>query len=88
MGIVTSFCLIFYVGGIDGYTSFSFLGSFTISSNLEALAPPFVANTAVIAAVVVVLPWSTCPMVPILTWGLVLSNLDLPFLIFLSFNLN
>jgi ribosomal protein L14 len=26
------------------------------------------------AAVRVVLPWSTCPMVPILTWGLVRSN--------------
>jgi len=35
------------------------------------------ANTFVIAAVKVVLPWSTCPMVPILQCGLVLSNLAL-----------
>jgi hypothetical protein len=32
-------------------------------------------STFVIAAVRVVLPWSTCPMVPILQCGLVLSNL-------------
>ena len=34
-----------------------------------------VARTFVIAAVRVVLPWSTWPMVPMLQWGLVLSNL-------------
>ena len=36
-----------------------------------------VARTFVIAAVRVVLPWSTWPMVPMLQWGLVLSNLAL-----------
>jgi hypothetical protein len=30
----------------------------------------------VIAAVKVVLPWSTCPMVPMLTWGFVRWNFD------------
>ena len=32
-------------------------------------------STLVIAAVSVVLPWSMCPMVPMLTCGLVRSNL-------------
>jgi len=32
--------------------------------------------------VVVVLPWSTWPMVPTLTWGLVLSNFCLAILSF------
>jgi hypothetical protein len=36
-------------------------------------------STVVIAAVSVVLPWSTCPIVPTLTCGLVRSNL--PFAI-------
>src|SRR3954466_6787896 len=34
-------------------------------------------STLVIAAVSVVLPWSMCPMVPMLTCGLVRSNLAL-----------
>ena len=34
----------------------------------------------VIAAVKVVLPWSTWPMVPMLQWGLLLSNLALAIL--------
>src|SRR3954454_3312434 len=34
-------------------------------------------RTLVIAAVSVVLPWSMCPMVPMLTCGLVRSNLAL-----------
>jgi hypothetical protein len=37
-------------------------------------AHPFVARTFVIAEVNVVFPWSTCPIVPILTCGFVLSN--------------
>ena len=49
-------------------------GALSISSNLVAFALPSCANTAVIAAVVVVLPWSTCPMVPMFTWGFVRSN--------------
>jgi hypothetical protein len=34
----------------------------------------------VIAAVNVVLPWSTCPIVPMLQWGLDLSNFSLDIL--------
>ena len=34
------------------------------------LAPPDLASTDVIAAVSVVLPWSTCPIVPTFTFGL------------------
>ena len=40
-------------------------------------------NVFVIAAVNVVLPWSTCPIVPILTCGLFLSNLALAILKYL-----
>src|ERR1700757_3172164 len=41
-------------------------------------APPFIsAITLVSAAVSVVLPWSTCPIVPTFTCGLVRSNFPL-----------
>ena len=40
-------------------------------------ASPLAAWMRVIAAVSVVLPWSTCPMVPTFTWGLVRSNFAL-----------
>ena len=39
-----------------------------------ALALPCSASTLVMAAVSVVLPWSTWPMVPMLTWGFVRLN--------------
>ena len=35
----------------------------------------FIARTLVMAAVRVVLPWSTCPIVPTFTCGLLRSNL-------------
>src|SRR6266545_2247945 len=38
---------------------------------------PFSAEILVSAAVSVVFPWSTCPIVPTFTWGLVRSNLAL-----------
>src|SRR6185312_2144595 len=38
------------------------------------VAPPVSANTFVMAAVSVVLPWSTCPIVPTLQCGLFRSN--------------
>ena len=41
-------------------------------------ASPFFAWIFVIAAVSVVLPWSTCPIVPTFTCGLVRSNFALP----------
>src|SRR5574338_966692 len=41
-------------------------------------APPFCASTFVIAAVSVVLPWSTCPIVPTFTCGFERSNFSLP----------
>ncbi len=49
-------------------------GALSIWSYPFASAPPAFAKVLVIAAVNVVLPWSTWPMVPTLTWGLVLSN--------------
>ena len=45
------------------------------SKSTAALPATLAARVFVIAAVRVVLPWSTCPMVPILQCGLVLSNL-------------
>src|SRR5215470_18212582 len=41
------------------------------------VAPPVSASTLVIAAVSDVLPWSTCPIVPILQCGLFRSNFAL-----------
>src|SRR3990167_1058581 len=40
-------------------------------------AQPFDAHTMVSAAVSVVFPWSTCPMVPTFTWGFFRSNFSL-----------
>ena len=46
-----------------------------LSKSVAVLPATLAANTLEIAAVKVVLPWSTCPMVPILQCGFVLSNL-------------
>src|SRR5512133_2853848 len=43
-------------------------------------ASPFDAQYLVIAAVSVVFPWSTCPMVPTFTCGLLRSNFSLPMI--------
>ncbi len=51
-------------------------GALSIWSYAVKLAPPSSANTFVIAAVNVVFPWSTCPIVPILQCGFVRSNLS------------
>src|SRR5438132_14157439 len=48
-----------------------------MSSYFFTSPPNFAASTAVIAAVSVVFPWSTCPIVPTFTCGLVRSNLPL-----------
>src|SRR5688572_1867243 len=49
-------------------------GALSIWSNDTVWARPFLAWIEVIAAVSVVLPWSTCPMVPTFTCGFVRSN--------------
>src|SRR5947209_19602655 len=49
-------------------------GALSIESNARNCASPFSASTFVIAAVSVVFPWSTCPIVPTLTCGFVRSN--------------
>src|SRR5687768_7432072 len=49
-------------------------GALSIWSNATVWARPFFAWIEVIAAVSVVLPWSTCPMVPTFTCGFVRSN--------------
>src|SRR4051812_47235520 len=54
-------------------------GAASIWSYAFASPPYFFDSTCVIAAVSVVLPWSTCPIVPTFTCGLVRSNL--PFAI-------
>ena len=54
-------------------------GAASIWSYALASPPNLLASTDVIAAVSVVLPWSTCPIVPTFTCGLVRSNL--PFAI-------
>src|SRR2546425_9833544 len=52
-------------------------GALSIWSNATNSASPFLAWIFVIAAVNVVFPWSTCPMVPTFTCGLVRSNFAL-----------
>src|SRR4030067_220896 len=49
-------------------------GALSIWSNGTKLAMFLSDATFVIAAVSVVLPWSTWPIVPTFTWGFVLSN--------------
>src|SRR5207244_3777939 len=48
--------------------------AFATWSYVTYVASPFSAATFVSAAVNVVLPWSTCPIVPTFTWGFVRSN--------------
>src|SRR5262245_33220546 len=57
-------------------------GAASIWSYALASPPNLAASTDVMAAVSVVLPWSTCPIVPTFTCGLVLTNL--PFAIEVS----
>src|SRR5215208_3929182 len=52
-------------------------GALSIWSNGVKSAQPLSAKVLVIAAVSVVLPWSTCPIVPTFTCGLVRSNFAL-----------
>ncbi len=52
-------------------------GALSIWSNATFCANPLFAWIVVIAAVSVVLPWSTCPIVPTFTCGFVRSNLAL-----------
>jgi hypothetical protein len=74
VGVVAVGRLVLDVGGVDGDAAgFFFRGG---------IDPNLAAKTVVIAAVKVVLPWSTWPIVPTLTCGLVRSNL--PFAIFNS----
>src|SRR3990172_12728281 len=50
-------------------------GALSILSKVLTSENPLRLNTIVMAAVRVVLPWSTCPIVPTFTCGLVRSNL-------------
>src|SRR5258706_6090909 len=52
-------------------------GALSIWSYARKVAPPDFASTLVMAAVSVVLPWSTWPIVPMLTCGLLRSNFSL-----------
>ena len=58
-------------------------GATSILSKSTFLASPKSDKTLEIAAVVVVFPWSTCPIVPMFTWGLLLSNFSLAILSYL-----
>src|SRR6516165_4476532 len=56
-------------------------GALSIWSYAVNWASPCFDSTLVIAAVSVVFPWSTCPIVPTFTWGFVLSNFSLLILL-------
>ena len=61
-------------------------GALSMSSKLVAFVPvPASDSTFVMAAVSVVLPWSTWPMVPMLTCGLFRSNFALAMFFLVSF---
>src|SRR3954452_19911590 len=49
-------------------------GALSIEAKLRNSASPLIASVFVIAAVSVVFPWSTCPIVPTLMCGFVRSN--------------
>src|SRR6476620_6894013 len=61
-------------------------GAASISSYFLASPPNLADSTVAIAAVRVVLPWSTWPIVPTLTCGLVRSNLPFAILLILQKN--
>jgi hypothetical protein len=62
-------------------------GALSISSKLRTSVPCISDNTFVIAAVKVVFPWSTWPIVPMLQCGLFLTNfsVDLTYIPPISF---
>src|SRR5947207_8962637 len=61
-------------------------GAASIWSYALASPPNFAARIVVIAAVSVVLPWSTCPIVPTFTCGFVRSNFALAMISSLAFH--
>src|ERR1700747_1215071 len=63
-----------------------FSGAASIWAYALASPPNSLLSTVVIAAVSVVFPWSTWPIVPTFTCGLVLSNLGLDILRILRFH--
>src|SRR6266568_6411632 len=56
-------------------------GALSMESKARKSAPPCSDRYLVIAAVRVVLPWSTCPIVPTFTCGLLRSNFCLAMVI-------
>jgi hypothetical protein len=76
VGVVAVGRLVLNVGGVDGDAA-----RFFFRSCVDLVIGFGGAKTVVMAAVSVVLPWSTWPIVPTLTWGLVRVNFSLPILI-------
>jgi hypothetical protein len=74
--VVTGSRRILHVCGVDGDTALFFLGCVIDGIEAALLDRPFSASTVVIAAVSVVLPWSTWPIVPMLTCGLSLLKVS------------
>jgi hypothetical protein len=56
-------------------------GALSILSKERSCACPCNASVLVIAAVKLVLPWSTCPIVPTFTCGFVRANFCFPILL-------
>ena len=59
-------------------------GALSIWSYAVYVAPPVFAKILVIAAVSDVLPWSTCPIVPMMQCGLFRSNFAFVMVVFLA----
>ena len=84
MGIVTVFRLILHVRRVNRDSSFFFFRCLVYLLIIQegTLSGLCSESTFVIAAVVVVFPWSMWPIVPMLIWGFVLSNFCLAILIY------
>src|SRR5579884_1357449 len=63
-------------------------GALSMLSKGRKSAPPCSASVFVIAAVSVVLPWSMCPIVPTLIWGLLRSNFCFAIASLISYSLS
>ena len=76
VGVVTGCGLVLHVRDVDGDPALDLLGRAVDAVERHELVGPgsASASTLVIAAVRVVFPWSTWPMVPMLRWGKVWTN--------------
>jgi hypothetical protein len=79
--VVALLGFVFDVGGVDGDAALALFGSGVDVRVALLLGDALFGEVLVIAAVRVVLPWSTWPMVPMLTCGLLRLNASLAMVV-------